>query len=123
MMGINKFLGKETSNKVAQFQKEKKGKSGPEVRKLEEQLLKPDKIPPYAGKQPPTSAKDPLSVRTVKMVLSNKDDLLLFKKYFPVLMYVEPCITKIDLLLDFLQELENGKIYYDKKTRQFTYPK
>jgi len=119
-MGIDSFFGEsQHDNTLERFNKRlKKCKTKEEERELEQNLLKPEKTPPYSGPKPPRHATNPLSIRTVKIVFPNDTSALLFKKWFPVSTHIEPSLSNVKLLTAFCEALENEEIFYDKKNNK-----
>lgn len=119
MVGISELLGGQES-KVVKFERLAKGKSLKERRKLEQTLLKPDKIKPYTGEKPGPQAKEPLLKSTIKFVFAKKEELALIKKHLPVSIHVEQSVSNHGLLIALIREVDEGRITYDKKTKLLT---
>jgi hypothetical protein len=120
MAGISDFIsGAPTSgSKIETFKKKSCGKSKQEVRKLEEEMLKPEKLKPYIGKK---SFADGVKDKSCKIFFNDEEDWDLFNKYFQISVYVEPSVANIKLLIDFLHAMEEGQVNYDTKSRKFTF--
>jgi hypothetical protein len=119
-MGIERFFTAGKSNKVQESvqERKRKAKSKQEERELEMQHLKPNKLPPYAGKAPTV---DNITKQSVKLVFKSEEDLDKFKNHFHVPKYIEPSVTNIELLMALIDELESGRIKYDKKKQCIQY--
>lgn len=118
-MGINNFF--DISRNVVQtsvYEQKKQVSSKAEERELEMKNLKPDKLPPYAGEK---STENKLKKQSVKLVLRSEEELKKFKRHFRVPNYIEPSVTNIELLMALLDELDSGRIQYDKKSGRITY--
>jgi len=118
-MGVGGFFG--VSQNVMQgsvHERKKQASTKAEERELEMENLKPDKLSPYAGEKPGTSD---VKKRAVKIVFKSAEDFEKFKRYFYVSEYVEPSVTNIDLLVALLDELDSGRIQYDKRSRRIIY--
>lgn len=102
---------------LSNFNEKTADASKTELRKLEQRYLKPEKLPPYTGQQP--TAND-LKDKTVKLVFPDRGSLHKFEKHFPVRTYKEQSVTQLELLLQFLDLLEEGKLHYDKKHKSLT---
>ena len=118
-MGVGDFFG--VSQNVMQgsiYERKKQVSSKAEERKLEMENLKPDKLSPYAGEKP-TEGK--LKKQSAKLVLRSEEELEKFKRHFSVPNYIEPSVTNIGLLMALLDELDSGRIQYDKKSERIIY--
>ena len=74
MAGMSDLLGGQEA-KVDTFLRLSEGRNAKETRKLEMNLLHPEKIKPYVGKKPSTYAKEPLLRSTVKFVFTKEDEM------------------------------------------------
>lgn len=119
-MGIDNFFN--AKRNVVQDsvyeRKKQEASSKAEEREFEMENLKPDKLPPYAGEQP---TKGKLKEQSVKLVLRSEEELEKFKRHFRVPNYIEPSVTNIGLLMALLDELDSGRIQYDKKSERIVY--
>jgi len=119
MVGLDSFFG--SKRNVVQenvHERKQQASSKSEERELERENLNPDKLPPYAGEGPET---DKIKKQSVKLVFHSEETLEKFKRHFRVANYIEPSVTNIDLLEALLEELESGRIQYDKKEKCITY--
>jgi hypothetical protein len=89
-----------------------------EQRQMEFDYLKPEPLTPYTGTDPNV---DPILALSVKLVFPDKPALAQFKRHFKVAKYVEPSVTNIGVLLAILDELDAGRIVYDKSTDKISY--
>lgn len=120
MPGIKDFIknkGQSCQSCVMQLQEASKNKSKSEIRDLEKHLLKPEKIPPYAG---PVPLATELERRTIKIIFPDVKTFKLFEKYFFVSHSIENSTHRIGLLLALLNNLENGDLRYDKESGTLT---
>jgi hypothetical protein len=117
-MNINKFIGKTTISRVERYEKLKQQCSKEQIRDLEMQLLIPEKLPPHVGSQ--TTAKTTVDDRTICIVFPNVSSVDLFKKYFKVSTYKGQTVHSINLLIDLLSSIEDGRIIYDAEQREIT---
>jgi hypothetical protein len=118
-MGMTDLLGGQEA-KVPKFLRLSKGKKAREKRDLETHLLQPEKIKPYTGKKPTAQAKEPLLKATVKFVFAKEEEMALVKKHLPVSVHVENSVSNHGLLIALLNEVDQGNITYDKKTKSVT---
>jgi len=93
-------------------------KSLEEQRQLEQDYLKPEHLRPYLGVNP---SIDPIAKLTVKLVFPSEERLEQFKRHFRVAKYVEPSVTNIGVLCALLDELDTGRIAYDKNGKCIAY--
>lgn len=115
-MSIFNHIKKKESS-VDRYNRLSKECSNEEKRKLEQKLLKPQKIPPYTGPRPIKNALDDL---IIKAVFKNHNDLNLFKKYFKISNYLEQSVSDIQMIMDLLKRLEDGSLRYEKEKGTFT---
>jgi len=117
MNNLRNFIGSE-NDQVERYAQLKKGCDKEQTRDLEMQLLIPEKIQVHIGSQ--VTAKTSLDARTVCLVFPSNASIDLFKKYFRVSTYNGQTAHKLDLLIDFLQAIENGELLYDLNKKTFT---
>lgn len=89
----------------------------PEKRKLEMEMLKPEKLPHYTGKLPGIEAATPVQSRTVKVVLRTDEEFHQVKEHFGLRNYVEQNIKDVDKLVALLNALDDRTIIYDAETK------
>ncbi len=126
MSGLQSFMDsgkggsrKGTSTRSKRFTKlKKKKKTKEEVRKLEQNLLKPAPLPPYTGKDP--DPKDDIEKRAVKIYFGSKKLYKLFTEHFKTTTYIENSCYEIDMLIAFLRAIKKGRLIYDKEKKRFT---
>jgi DNA-dependent RNA polymerase auxiliary subunit epsilon len=97
-----------------------KGLSKEETRDFEQANLRPAKLKKYVGPEPPLKAKKPMEKQTVRLVFKSEAEVNLFSNHFSVSTYVENSCYKLEMLVDFLKALEEGKLEYDEKSGSFT---
>jgi len=118
-MGIQDFLGKgKATDRSTKYEELSKGKTEGEKRKLEMQLLKPEKIPPHLSGLADKNTFSDIAKRTVKVVFPDSESLTLFRKHFKVSDRIEPSLLGIDKLMAVVQLLEDRKITYDDKSKK-----
>lgn len=117
MSGIRDFVSKDS--RVDAFQKLRRDKKlkKKDLREIEKQLLKPDKLPDYTGPEPTAESIDKTSV---KLVFLDGEEYKLFTKHFRVSSYIEKSCYHLDKLVAILRALEKGKIRYDEKKKKLT---
>ena len=116
MKDLRDFLFDGTEESPSEkFERLSKGKSRSEKRRLEKQILRPDKLPPYAGPKP--RERTELEDLAIMIILANKEDFNLFKKYFPLAKskYKYVALRNLRLLKEFLNLLESGQLQYDRE--------
>lgn len=111
MSGIKNFLGKGES-RVKKARKILKGKSKKERRKIEQHLLKPERIPEYTGELP---KKGPIERRTIEIICKTETDVDIIRRHFKVSEYKRLNIRNITLLMKFLDALDEGSLQYEKE--------
>lgn len=101
-MNINSFLNSKTeiSSRVIQFKKLSRGLLNKEKRKLEEKLLKPEKIPPYTKNSTKYCS---LEDRVIKIIVSKREDLELLKSLFKITYHGGACIADSVKLIEILK--------------------
>lgn len=115
-MSFFNYLKKGGRSPAVKYKKLSKNLPERQKRKIETKLLKPEKIPPYTGRSP---IKNLLDKYTVKIILSDDEQLNLFKKYFKVTNYIEQSVVDISLLTNLLKNLDQGLIEYDQNKGKF----
>jgi len=119
MAGILDFLDDETKNRrTKKFEERFSNSDEGAKRKLEKEMLKPEKLKHYTGPKPRAQT---LADRSVKIVFPDDESIELLKKHFRVSKHVENSIAHPELLISFLEKLESGEITYDKKTGQINF--
>jgi len=120
-MGISDMISRE--NKVKKVDRLAKGKTKAERRKLEEHLLKPEKIKVYGGNK---SQVDSLAGLKILLMFHKEEEFDLFHKYFKVNEYSGKNVSNVDLLVLILKAFdrgsllhEDGKIYRVKGTNKY----
>lgn len=95
-------------------------KNKEDKRIFERQNMKPypDKLPDYTGKEPIANEIDRL---TIRLVFHSTEDVDKFKRWFRVSNFKGPNITDLGLIMALLENLENGNLLYDYKTKTLTY--
>jgi len=118
-MQIDQFFGtkKENVQKIIERTKATTLKKA-DQRALEMQHLKPDTIQPYAGIPP---IVDDITRLSVMLVFPDDSELDKFKKHFRVAQHGEASVTNIGLLLALVNEIESGRITYEKDTWTIRY--
>lgn len=104
---IASFFG---GGKASRVDKLIKTSSKEERRAAEKKLLKPDVLPPFTG----STANSP-SIDNVRLYFKDKAVFKLFRKHFKVTDYVETSCYRLDLLIAFLNALEEGTLVYDEE--------
>jgi len=121
MAGILDFLDDETKNRrTKKFEERFSNSDEGDKRKLEKEMLKPEKLKHYTGPKPRAQT---LADRSVKIIFPNDELMEIFKKHFRVTnsKFVEKSVPNIKLLISFLRKLESKEITYDKKTGQIDF--
>ena len=117
---IMDFVINNEDKRVRRFSKLSKGKSAVEKRKLEEDLLKPTKLPPYAG---PEATAQGIEARTVRLSFPDDASFEAFGRHFKVSHYIHTCISQTSMkpLLAFVRLLEKGRLVYDAKNDKYNW--
>lgn len=89
-----------------------------ELRELEASLLTPDPIPLYVGEGKRYLMN---SEHTVKFVFKDKAEMEFFGRFIPIAEYKEKSVTNIQIILDLFRAIDNGEIFYDKKSGNFQF--
>jgi len=114
-MNIRNFVT--TKSKVAEFEKQKEGKSKEEIRELETLMLTPERCTAYTGPLPKVSSLGDLKVT---IVLPDKDTLETMGKYFKIATHGGNNIVDLSLLINLLNMLENEDLVYDKINKELS---
>lgn len=109
---ISKFMRGGSKSKAEQFDAAARGKSKEEVRKLEQTMLQPGRLPPFTQ---PQTYKDALAERSVRVVFPTPESFTLFKKYFKVSTYIEQNVTDIKMLIELLEALDEGRLKIEER--------
>lgn len=116
-MGMREMLGMKDS-RVQRFQKAVAGKSKEEVRELERTLLKPNALPPFAGKRPPRST---IEQRTVKIIFETDESIELFKQFFKVSSFKEQNTREIGAIVALVEAMDRGSLRYDTENKSLNF--
>ena len=110
-------------SKVKKLDRIAKGKTEAERRKLEEHLLKPEKLKAYGGDE---SQVDSLVGLKILLMFHTEEQFDLFHKYFKVNEYCGKNVSNVDLLLLVLKAFdkgsllwENGELYHMKENKKY----
>lgn len=117
---MSEFLGvKNREGKlIRKYEQLIKGKTNEEKREIELQLLKPDVLPPYTG---PKVNRGPLGKRTVKFFFPSNSDVELLAHHVKINNYVELNTYDTDLIMRFVELLEEGTLRYDKNIKRIIF--
>lgn len=118
-MKITEFVKVESQEK--KLERVRRASSKEEKRKIEENLLLPDELPPYTKEEPSISSE--VDGKSVLFVFGSEDDVELLSKHFRISNYKGKNIrsSNLNMMVDFLTALENKEIVYDKDRRKFKY--
>ena len=116
---IAQYLGKASreTDLISQFVKlVKKAKNKKAIRELERKLLKPKPIPPYHG---PKTGRTSFKQRSLLLVFSNKAFIERFKKFVKINTYNTNNTYHVELFVELLRLLEDGRLRYSHKDNRF----
>lgn len=116
MKSLRTYINEDES-KLARFMRLKQGKSKEEIRKLEMELLRPEKLQMRVGAK--MRAVTTLEARSILLVFPTDTSVDLFKKYFKVSKYKGQSAHRIEMLIDFLQVINTGELVYDANKHTF----
>ena len=116
---IAQYLGRASreNDLIVQFIKlVKNTKSKSEIRELELKLLKPKPIPPYHG---PKTGRTSFKQRSLLLVFSSKAIIERFKQFVKINTYNTNNTYHVELFVELLRLLENGRLRYSDKENRF----
>ena len=112
-MKIDQFFGTKRKNVQEVIANTKEGQ-----RKAEMAHLKPDPLRPYTG---PPPIIDDITRLSVMLVFPDDNELEKFKRQFRVAQHGEASVTNIEVLIALLDEMEAGRIFYEKDSGTINY--
>lgn len=105
-------------NLIKKYENIIEGRTNEERREIERKLMKPDVLPPYVG---PKVNRGPLAKRTVKFFFPSSDDVEILSHHVKINNYVELNSYDVDLIMRFVELLEEGTLRYDKDSKRIIF--
>ena len=107
---IASLLQKNEESRVERYLRLSKNLTKKERRCLEQQLLKPEGIPPFVGHRATHTSVDD---RSVKIIFESDEDFELFRRFFRVNSYKGQNTRDVDIIVALVEALDRGSLEYN----------